>query len=558
MVYFSIENYSPEIRENFNNKFSLISTPTGSGKSLFVPRLLAQISGLQVFVTVPRRFIASNLQKAASQIFNERFGCIMHGMNLHTNANVVYCTQQAYLNRLSKLDNHVLVIDEAHEEKLQKDLLLLAAKKAANIQKTVIMSATIDVDKIAEYFGESNFSSLIVEEERQYPIQIKKFNSVLVNDTMIDLFDIDKYQNKRILVGVSGEDDYLTKRAVANRLGMRSFYLHGQMEEWEEKEMLSHSGACIIFATEVAMSGVTIADLDIVIPPMVKKTIVDGKLTKLFLSKAEVDQWIGRVGRVKKGLAIVSEDYDLLVKFPPSEIEKGGEELYKLVIALTEMGVNYEELYNKPDKDMYSGAYNTLVQNNFITAEGSVTNLAKDFARSEYVLEEFCLVQKGRQLGIEATAMKIAEVIKAGNPYRKANGYKFLNELKNKSEYSFSQHMIVIECVEGDDIFFLNPKEYAELNNIFAKGVKLLAKKFKKIDENFRDEAYLTPEILKMLFEGGLKSSLFQNRNGYLYNGKVYAVDTYKNNKKIVEKAYVSLSPVVIKRGMLSNLMTYL
>ncbi len=179
---------------------------TGSGKTTQVPQFLlkqgvvAEGRFARVAVTQPRRVAAISVaERVASEV-----GCSVAEPRTHTHkgpladqgnhlvgyrvrfadatrrsTRLVFCTDGMLL-REAQLDPQLLhydvvILDEAHERGLNTDILFAVVKRAiaarrgsARPLRTVIMSATLNVDKFAKYF---NAHSLEVP-GRQFPVSI--------------------------------------------------------------------------------------------------------------------------------------------------------------------------------------------------------------------------------------------------------------------------------------------------------------------------------------------------------------------------------------------------
>lgn len=549
---FPIQKYADEILQGIrDHKASIISVPTASGKSILLTYLLAQEGYGTVYVTVPRRLIAESLKKAVKDIFNFDAGLIMRGTNIN-NKKLCFITQQSFVNRYynGKIDqNSVLVIDEAHETKNLTEILRLNGK---SLSKVVLLSATINTEEICNYYEDCY--SFVLEEERKHQIE-EVYSDTPFSDA------VSLYSDKRVLIGVSGEDEYKQYSALLPK-HIKTFYVHGKMEDYEKEQFNNFQDSCIIFATDVAMSGITIPNLDVVVPPMFKNDIVNNTMKKVRLSLSEIKQWSGRVGRQKDGVSImdkmVRDTPSMFLKYPEPEIKKGGESLQKLLLLLSVYGINSDDLMNRPDESIKNDALEMLKRNGLLDESGKPTEVGLFVLNNDMSIEEGMLVYAGQKLGIENTARKIGAVINAGNPYRKAAHYPAYNTFVKTNPFNFSQHYAVVSVVENTDLA-TNVIEDAKQYNFYYKGVKMLKKQFSFIDEKFEDYVELTDELLKTLFRTAMPDNQCTSmRNGYMTKNGVRIVDGYANSRAYSSTGYVSLSPVPLRNAILSSLFTYL
>lgn len=117
-------------------------------------------------VTQPRRIAALSIAKRVSQerewpvgtIVGYQMGLIK---NICSDTRITYCTTGVLLHKLINkkhmMDYTHVILDEVHERDEDMDFLLLVIRKLlrtnSTMVKVILMSATIDVDKFAEYFS---------------------------------------------------------------------------------------------------------------------------------------------------------------------------------------------------------------------------------------------------------------------------------------------------------------------------------------------------------------------------------------------------------------------
>ena len=162
------------------NPVTVITAPTGSGKSTRVPQYIMddeyynERRHFKIVVTQPRRVAAVAL---ARRVLTERGlkpidyasegeGTLVGyqiGMDKQVNADtrLVYMTTGVLLRKLLNVGNlneftHI-ILDEVHERDKETDFLLLLVKKFlctnSKFVKVVVMSATVNADKFSRYFS---------------------------------------------------------------------------------------------------------------------------------------------------------------------------------------------------------------------------------------------------------------------------------------------------------------------------------------------------------------------------------------------------------------------
>jgi hypothetical protein len=150
---------------------TVISTPTGSGKSTLMPLILLSggINISRIAITQPRRLAASCIQNTLSKIYEESlFGFAMANKRKNPLAPIVYVTD-GYLRTQLKLKNRppsrydydCIIIDEAHErsEAIEACIALLGQMKRMQLRvpKIILSSATIH-EEHETFLTRSNFT----------------------------------------------------------------------------------------------------------------------------------------------------------------------------------------------------------------------------------------------------------------------------------------------------------------------------------------------------------------------------------------------------------------
>lgn len=496
-----------------SNQVTIVSTPTGSGKTILVPISLNHFLGAKVFVTVPRRFLAEN---AARTVFNlvvhgkTPIGTLTKRVKQNLNAGLVYCTEGSFLNYNSLKSTDILVIDEIHEQGIRTEEVILAAKQhIVKGGKVVLMSATMDISKYNNYFGGNAAVMELPESERQFVCET-------IQTTEYNVLDKFKTLDGITLWGVGGKDDIeqVTRKLRDLDKNIITFPFHGEIEEEEEAEMLNYmkSGEpCVIVATSVAMSGVTLPNLKNVIVPVYGKRVENGVLVDYVLSQAEARQWAGRVGRTSEGVVVHQMEMGQREPNPLPEILRVPVmETYFSLLGRTGLELDKVQLLNQPNPTAIATAKQTLEKSGLIT-EGCLTFKGEQVFDSGEGIYSGCFLYEGAKLGIENTAAKIAAVIQQGNPFRRWS-YR-PSKIKMSDLATLSQHLKVIELIENNDEldYNFNPDLYkfCKENNIYLKGVKMLKRQFERIDRQFTDRQILNKELLFSLFKAQTADCLF-------------------------------------------------
>ena len=163
----------------------IIAGETGSGKTTQIPKLCMRAgmgAGGMIGHTQPRRVaartVSQRLAKETGTLLGEEIGySVRFGDKTSEKTLVRIMTDGLLLSEIPKdryLDRYdAIVIDEAHERSLNIDFLLGYLKellRKRNDLKLVITSATINVDRFAEFFGGA---PIIEIPGRSYPISVE-------------------------------------------------------------------------------------------------------------------------------------------------------------------------------------------------------------------------------------------------------------------------------------------------------------------------------------------------------------------------------------------------
>ena len=180
MMALPVRSYEKQVLDLIErNTYSILVAQTGSGKSTQLPQLILENAiandggaGCRVLCVQPRQLAATSL---ASRVARERCEKLGNSVGYSVRFNncppadggsIKYCTTGILFNILrggpANLEqfSHI-VLDEVHVRDTQIDMVMMLLKRAiekrqsigATVPKIISMSATIDVDRFASYFG---------------------------------------------------------------------------------------------------------------------------------------------------------------------------------------------------------------------------------------------------------------------------------------------------------------------------------------------------------------------------------------------------------------------
>jgi len=345
------------------NQIIFIIAGTGAGKSVMLPKFALHYTNYEgkVGMTLPKRIITLSAASFASKTFDvplgKDIGYVYKGSpkEMASDKNkLLYMTDGILIMKFMKdptlSEFKVIIIDEAHERKVQIDLLMLFLKNLLLSGKrpdlrVIIMSATIDPTKYQKYF--TGVSSLVINISGQpnYDITVKylekpSYSYMLDGLTLIEnLIHSGIKQDMLFFITTSSEALQLCKNIRPKYPKVYCIEVYADMDknlkiyaESRDKFLeLGNYDQKLIMATNVAESSLTIDGLKYVIDsghelynhfdPNVYGQILQKKL----ITKAQALQRRGRVGRTEPGTCyhlLTKEQFEKLEDYPAPDILK--------------------------------------------------------------------------------------------------------------------------------------------------------------------------------------------------------------------------------------------
>ena len=390
------------------NQVTIITAETGAGKSTQVPQYLAEHGYTKVIVTQPRILAARNLSRRvreewAARTLTDSTSVIgyrtAHERDDTPETQILYCTDGLQLVReitgAGIRERQVLVLDEVHEWNENMEVLVAWAKKRCQEEprfKVVIMSATIETDALADFYGGA---AVINVPGRSYPVKKRRGT-----DVISEIFN-SLQSMSNVLVFLPGKAeiqdvmDVIAKKAAAANVPV--IPLHSQLEATAQQAAFAHyPNGKVVLATNIAQTSVTIDDIDVVIDSgLERRSEVRSGVEGLFIaqiSQADCLQRAGRAGRTKPGEYILAP-YDTLpcLEFddrpPYATPEILRKHIDRLALRLANVGLDIEQLdfYHEPSRKAIQRAKRTLVALGAMTASGDVTRIGR--AMEQYPVE---------------------------------------------------------------------------------------------------------------------------------------------------------------------------
>lgn len=329
----------------------LIAAETGSGKTVLVPKYVLHALDYKgkVAVTLPKQIIAQSAAEFSAKTLDvelgKEVGYKYRGSpreGLSTDTKLLYATDGTIVAKLLKdpklSEFDAVVIDEAHERKVQIDFLMYLLRETVRQRpefKVIIMSATINSEIFESYFAEEKFLSMMISGRTNYPIESifqdedLKFEQTLRKgfDVIKDIVKSDKLDDKKahdILFFVTSSNEAIKLCKQINNWmntpegkgsGIYCIEVYAGMDSHkqyiaQDRDEFKKGGhkRKLVIATNVAESSLTIDGIKFVIdsgyelsgwydPKMRAK-----RLDRMLISEAQARQRMGRAGRTEPGV----------------------------------------------------------------------------------------------------------------------------------------------------------------------------------------------------------------------------------------------------------------
>lgn len=388
------ENIDKCIKTIKDNDVILVSSGTGSGKTVLVPKFALHANNYtgKIIVTLPKKLITKSAAEFSAKTLDvelgEQVGYQYKGENVKSSGtNLLYATDGSIISMIKSdpliQEIDIILIDEAHERKTQIDILLYLIKNAIVIRKEknlkplklIIMSATIDETIFRAYFTNVDYDYLHLSGKPNFPIEEYFLNESIMNKSnkylevgLEKIQEIVKKNEKNsdtlfFVTTIKECDDMADKLELIHADSFVMPLYSGIPSSLEEfisnkdkyKEIDPNYKRRIFVATNVAESSLTIDGIIYVIDTGLELNVIYDASRKInvmntsFITKAQMSQRKGRAGRTQNGFCYhlyTKEEMEQAIEYPDPEIKLI--DLKNLCLSLLILG---DDLNKKIKKD---------------------------------------------------------------------------------------------------------------------------------------------------------------------------------------------------------------
>ncbi len=477
-----IDRYRDTILETVaSSPTTIIQAETGAGKSTRVPQMLID-AGYRVVATQPRRLAARTVAQRVASEQHVPLGTTIGYRTAEDRQDsdatkVLYCTDGLQLVRELTEDGStggdtILVLDEVHEwnENIET-LVAWARKRQAEGQslRVVLMSATLDANALAEYFGGDSPVPVINVPGRMFPVTLEQRRADDLAHTVEDL----ARSGRNTLVFLPGKREIadlelqlrpaLTGKAVV-------LPLHGDLTPEEQARCFQHYDLPkVVLSTNVAQTSVTIDDADAVVDSGLERRIeLSDGIEGLYLreiSRADCEQRRGRAGRCRPGRYILCSKTGLddRQEFPTPEIQRT--RIDHTVLRLAAAGIDATDLsfFHQPNRASLKEAKRALIALGALDASGAITPLGHRVARLPVDVHIGRMVVEAERHGCLPDVLTIAACLEVdGLQENKSNAWRTLTS---------ERHADVLAQLDLYNAASTMRAEQMGVNGLFSKSV---------------------------------------------------------------------------------------
>lgn len=461
LINLPIDDFIPAIKEKMKLSGNLVITAApGAGKTTRLPPALLDVVAKKIIVLEPRRMaaIAASHRIAEEQGWQigQEIGYQVRFANKTTSKTRLVFMTEALLARqmiddpeLSDVD--LVILDEFHERSLHVDLALGLLKELQELGrdiKILVMSATLEAEKISAYLGNCDIVSV---PGKLFELDVRYQKNSQLLQTFPSFYDnlfqtvkeAQAQTDKDILVFLPGlgEIDRAQNalQAWADGKNIELVPLHGSLNiEDQRRALQKKSTQRIILSTNIAESSVTLDGVNTVIDSGLAKNMKQDHRTgfsRLELGRISLSSAIQRAGRAARqfpGICYRMWNKMDELSFTKSEIaEIQRVELTESLLFLSAQGVtdfNAFSWFEKPSAIAIRNATQFLKISAAIDENNKITSLGKKILHFPLPVRLAKLMLVGIDNGATALASEMAALLQERDVLKKEAVSSFIGD----------------------------------------------------------------------------------------------------------------------------------
>ena len=456
-----IDDYIPDILQRLasENNLIILAAP-GAGKTTRLPPALLSIVARKILILEPRRMAAiaaaHRIAEENGWVVGEEVGYQVRFNNkTSSKTRLIFMTEALLARRMihdpELQDVDVVILDEFHERSLYVDLtlgLLRELQELGRAIKIIVMSATLDAEKISRYLGDAVSLSvpgklfpLVVHHQKSHQL-LKTQNNFYENLVRV-IQEAQKGTDKDILLFLPGIGEierikgFLFPWAEEKKIEIIS--LHGSMQLEDQRNALKKSARQrIILATNIAESSVTLDGVNTVIDSGLVKIMKHDLRTgfsRLELTRISLSSAIQRGGRAARQFPGVN--YRLWSKADESSFGRTDvpeilrSDLSESLLFLAAQGIqNFDSFawFEKPSSVSIEYALRTLKSAGALNEKNELLEMGRKILHFPLPIRLGRLLIAGIENGCLELAAKISALLQERDILRKNTAVHFLGD----------------------------------------------------------------------------------------------------------------------------------